>query len=55
VYAPAERAGKERNDGSRVWSTGRQLPPLSSEGVFLNKIQTEILRVFLLAIHRHLN
>jgi hypothetical protein len=24
------------------------------EGVFLDKIQTEILRVFLLAIHRHL-
>jgi hypothetical protein len=27
---------------------------LCTEGVFLDKIQTEILRVFLLAIHRHL-
>ncbi len=25
------------------------------EGIFLDKIQTEILRVFLLAIHRHLH
>jgi hypothetical protein len=29
-------------------------PVITVQGVFLDKIQTEILRVFLLAIHRHL-
>jgi hypothetical protein len=41
--------GRERDKTSR----GGGLPTLP-EGVFLEKIQTEILRVFLIAIHRHL-
>ncbi len=32
MYAPAERAGKERNDGSRVWSISEyHLPEIEKE------------------------
>jgi hypothetical protein len=39
---------------TRVYKFGHWLLPARPEVEFLEEIQTEVLRVFLLAIHRHL-